>query len=145
MARSFCLFCSKEFKYKKGSCAGKYCSNICQQKFQMKLSIKNWLNGGKKPGKTTLKNYLNETHGQKCSCCHLSKWLNKDITLEIDHSDGNPYNDSPENLRYLCPNCHSQTESYKAKNKGNGRIERRVKANENYQREKEAKSLNKPL
>ncbi|MFA6159158.1 MAG: HNH endonuclease signature motif containing protein [Candidatus Paceibacterota bacterium] len=40
------------------------------------------------------------------------------LTLEIDHIDGNPENNEKENLRLLCPNCHSQTSTYRGKNAG---------------------------
>lgn len=145
MAQSLCLFCKKQFDFKRGASSGKYCSNTCQHNYQMQKSIESWLSGGKKPGRTALLNYLNRIYGRKCSCCKLEKWMDHEITLEVDHKDGNPYNNSPDNLRYLCPNCHAQTDSFKGKNKGNGRIERREKANANYQREKLAKRLNTPL
>lgn len=53
---------------------------------------------------------------KQCSICKLDKWLNKDITLEVDHIDGNYLNNTKENLRFVCPNCHSQTDTYKNKN-----------------------------
>lgn len=145
MAQSFCLSCKKQFDFKPGASAGKYCSNACQHEYQMQKSIESWLNGGKKPGRTALLNYLNKTYGRRCSCCKLEEWMNQKITLEVDHKDGNPYNNSPDNLRYLCPNCHAQTDSFKGKNKGKGRMERRERANANYLREKLAKKLNTPL
>lgn len=52
-----------------------------------------------------------------CQICKLNKWLDKNIVLEIDHIDGNRQNNTRENLRAICPNCHSQTETYKSKNK----------------------------
>ena len=58
---------------------------------------------------------------EKCESCGLSEWLGKKLSLELDHKDGNRYNHSIENLRILCPNCHSQTDTYRGKNKsGNG-------------------------
>lgn len=43
------------------------------------------------------------------------------LPLEIDHIDGNSENNSEENLRLICPNCHSLTETYRGANRGNGR------------------------
>lgn len=42
------------------------------------------------------------------NCEITSLWLGKKITLELDHIDGNHRNNLIENLRLLCPNCHSQ-------------------------------------
>jgi hypothetical protein len=44
-----------------------------------------------------------------CNECKVSNtWNNKPIVLEIDHINENPYDNRPENLQFLCPNCHSQ-------------------------------------
>lgn len=52
----------------------------------------------------------------KCSVCNLTTWNEKPIPLEIDHIDGCHSNNTYENLRAICPNCHAQTDTYKGKN-----------------------------
>lgn len=52
----------------------------------------------------------------KCEICGVNKWMGKDINCELDHIDGDRTNHKLENLRILCPNCHSQTETFRSKN-----------------------------
>lgn len=51
------------------------------------------------------------------TCKVSNSWLGKPITLHVDHIDGNPVNNLIGNLQFLCPNCHTQTETYGSKNK----------------------------
>lgn len=52
----------------------------------------------------------------KCAICSINTWNNEFLSLELDHING-VYNDNRlENLRFLCPNCHSQTPTHGAKN-----------------------------
>jgi hypothetical protein len=54
----------------------------------------------------------------KCKECGLvNVWNEKTITLQLDHINGNPRDHRLENLRILCPNCHSQTPTFRGKNK----------------------------
>lgn len=55
----------------------------------------------------------------KCSCCGISEWLDQPISLELDHINGINNDHRLENLRFLCPNCHSQTSTYGSKNSSN--------------------------
>ena len=55
----------------------------------------------------------------KCECCGITEWNGQPAPIELDHIDGNRYNNTIENLRILCPNCHAQTETYRGKNKRN--------------------------
>lgn len=53
----------------------------------------------------------------KCSLCSCgSVWLGKPIVLQIDHKNGVHSDNRPENVWFLCPNCHSQTETWGVKN-----------------------------
>jgi len=54
----------------------------------------------------------------KCQLCqNVGLWNNKRLILQVDHINGNPTDQRLENLRFLCPNCHSQTDTFCAKNK----------------------------
>jgi predicted amidophosphoribosyltransferase len=50
-----------------------------------------------------------------------SEWRGKPISLHLDHINGDPSDNRIENLRILCPNCHSQTPTYSGKNKKTAR------------------------
>lgn len=51
-------------------------------------------------------------------CGNEGVWNNQPLTLQLDHINGHNDDHRRENLRFLCPNCHSQTSTYSGKNKG---------------------------
>ena len=53
----------------------------------------------------------------KCSLCGISTWMGNTLSLQIDHKNGKHSDNRLENLRLLCPNCHSQTDTYAGKSK----------------------------
>lgn len=57
----------------------------------------------------------------KCEVCGIEKWNGKDIKLELHHKNGNNKDNRLENLCFLCPNCHSQTENFRGRNINSGR------------------------
>lgn len=67
-----------------------------------------------KPVRTRIINECLITY--KCGICNIHAYNNTHLNLQIDHIDGDRTNNELENLRFLCPNCHSQTDTYCGKN-----------------------------
>jgi 5-methylcytosine-specific restriction endonuclease McrA len=109
----------------------KFCSIKCQKDFQYFQFIQVWRSGDVDGGigltvrsvSRHIKRYLYEGSAGKCTLCGWNEVhrLTKVAPLEIDHIDGNSENNTLQNLRLLCPNCHSLTTNYKNLNKGKGR------------------------
>ena len=106
-----CINCDKEFRWMPSQKSGKYCSSPCQIEHRLNEAI----NSGNYT-KNNAKTYFKRNTEYKCSCCGISEWNGKPIVLQIDHIDGNNKNDRIENYRYLCPNCHTQTDTWGVKN-----------------------------
>jgi hypothetical protein len=110
----------KSKKSYKGSCKEcgtetnnpKYCSIICQGKHNRKIR-KERIENGEILKFSSMVKYFRENRDNVCSECNLKTiWNNKPIVLHIDHINGNWYDNNLSNLRFLCPNCHSQTPTW---------------------------------
>lgn len=55
----------------------------------------------------------------KCFICEISEWQGKLLSLHLDHINGDHNDNNLNNLRLLCPNCHSQTDTYCRKKASN--------------------------
>ena len=68
--------------------------------------------------RTVLRRYVikNNLIPYKCAICGCTEWQGKTLSLELDHINGINNDNRLENLRFLCPNCHSQTSTYGSRN-----------------------------
>ena len=78
------------------------------------ILVKNRSKLGYKEKRDHLLRALNEVGVEyKCESCGMTdKWNGKPILLEIDHINGDCFDNTKDNLRFLCPNCHSQTDTH---------------------------------
>lgn len=129
--RSACLMCGDLCK----STKTRFCSQRCYSDHRAHQYVTEWKEGkqaGCKPGdeevlSNYIRNYLIEQSGDKCSLCGWNK-VNPSLghcPLQVDHIDGNSRNHRPENLRVVCPNCHSLSPHHMILNRGRGRRNRR--------------------
>lgn len=108
-----------------------YCSYTCSSAAR-RLSVLNNILEGKIPGwkgktaqlKNALRDHLLSTRGTACVKCG---WDGKHPVdgrslTEINHIDGDAKNCSLDNLEILCPNCHSMTHNFRARNKNSSRL-----------------------
>lgn len=101
-----------------------FCSNSCQQQTKRREAIKLWIAGEISLGWGASKAALFEIYGEKCSECGWSKKhrITGRCPVQMDHIDGDKTNNSFANLRLLCPNCHSLTETWGGGNTKHGRV-----------------------
>ena len=106
----------------------KYCSNKCQQEHQHKIRYKKILDGDPSIMRATyipsrFKNDILQEQNGVCAVCGCKpEWNGKPLVFILDHIDGRASNNKRDNLRCICPNCDSQLDTYKSKNKNSDRL-----------------------
>ena len=117
--QNFCLYCGN-------SCVKKYCSYSCHQEKRKEKYKEKILSNDPSISNRLYRKFLIEEHGAKCMECGWDKVnpITKNCPIELEHIDGNSRNNELNNLKLLCPNCHSLTPTYKALNIGKGRHSR---------------------
>ena len=118
-SQNYCLNCGVKVR-------NKYCSTTCQNEYRQNEIIKKIENGDQTLNHRHYKKYLINKYGFKCMECgwdKINSFSNK-CTVEMEHIDGNSENQNLDNLKLLCPNCHSLTPTYKFLNVGKGRFKR---------------------
>ena len=124
-----CLYCGTENKLNK-NCRGKYCNNSCQMKHKSDINYEKYLKDNSiADGFTHMRNYKNRFLEEQNHLCDICKnpdiWNGKQIIFILDHIDGKSDNNHRNNLRLICPNCDSQLDTYKYKNKNRDRAKYR--------------------
>lgn len=118
----FCLNCNKPISLSK-----KFCNNKCQGEYKHKQQYQLILNNDESIMRANYspKNFrddITKEQGGVCDICKCKPEHNgKPLVFIVDHIDGNAANNRRDNLRCICPNCDSQLNTYKSKNKNGAR------------------------
>ena len=125
---TICAFCETHIATKNRRKKQRFCSSQCHHNFIKEQNYKEFvLNKETNFSHKLIRSLLIYKNGAQCVECGWNKVnpVTGNCPIELDHKDGNSNNNSFENVRLLCPNCHSLTPTYKALNKGNGRKSRK--------------------
>ena len=123
-----CLVCGKELKFG-------HKSQYCQEHYiehRRNEQISHWLSTGEtglgidSTISPVFRNYIMEQQKHCCAICGMSnEWNGKPLVFVLDHINGDAAYSARENLRLICPNCDSQLDTFKSKNKNSARTKRK--------------------
>lgn len=120
-----CLNCGDIFESKNSN--AQFCSGKCSSEYKHKMSYNDFIQNNEKycrpnyTPKSFKKEFLKEQNGVCAICGGPTMHNGKTLVFVLDHIDGDASNNKRENLRMICPNCDSQLDTYKSKNKNSTR------------------------
>ena len=83
---------------------GKYLPKLCEHSSLSSANVKELI-------------YRLGLKENKCEICGITEWLGNPIVCELHHINGDSTDNRIENLQILCPNCHSQTDNFRSRNR----------------------------
>lgn len=125
-----CKYCGKPIDYTKKD----FCSYQCRRDYLKKAYIQRWKKGKEigyyNDANKTLHPYIREYLMERSNCkCEKCRWGEMNlytnlVPLQVHHIDGDATNNNEDNLKVLCPNCHSLTSNYGSNNRGKSKRDR---------------------
>lgn len=126
--KDVCLICGKQLSRGHKT---EYCKEHLIQ-HQREEKIKTWLETGS-VGMTVdttirgvIRDYILQEQEYKCAICGIhNSWNGKSLNFVLDHINGDASDSCRENVRLICPNCDSQLDTFKSRNKNSARNARK--------------------
>ncbi len=121
------LECCEKFGFARATWSKAVATGRIQPR-ERKIPLDELLVVGRKTSRSHLKRRLLEegVKENRCEICGINEWLGKTLNAQLHHKNGDGSDNRLLNLIFLCPNCHSQTDTYGGRN-GHRRSERHLK------------------
>jgi hypothetical protein len=119
--------CANQFGFHKGSWRKAVQRGAIRPRSHV-IPIEELLVRGRRTGRDHLKGRLINAglKEKRCELCGIDSWMGKPLNVQLHHKNGDGTDNRLPNLQFLCPNCHSQTETYGGRN-GHRRPDRHLR------------------
>jgi transposase-like protein len=119
--------CCRHFGFTKATWSKAVATGRIQSRSHL-IPLEKLLVKGRRTNRTHLKGRLLAAglKENRCELCGISTWQGRQLNVQLHHKNGDGTDNRLENVQFLCPNCHSQTDTYGGKN-GHRKTERHLK------------------